>query len=140
MTDAAKNARIGARIDGVDPSLWLNQPERLAELRALVDERLVVTVAFSTLPAVEAVAALARTLGCPGGPYLDRPGTVPGYGFISDFSSEARVDDGRARTPAWIEERLHFDGDSAYSVQVNLAGTPLAANRFADMAALYADL
>jgi hypothetical protein len=140
MTDAAKNARIGARIDGVDPALWLSEPQHLADLKALVDERLVVTVAFSAPPAVEAVAALARTLGCPGGPYPDRPGTVPGYGFIAEFSSEARVDDGRARTPAWIEERLHFDGDSAYSVQVNLAGTPLAANRFADMAALYADL
>lgn len=140
MTNATQNARIGARIDGVDASLWLSEPARLDELKVLTDERLAVTVGFAVPPSAEAVAALARTLGCPGGPYPDRPGAVPGYGFIADFSAEPKVDDGRARTPAWIEERLHFDGDSAYSVQVNHQGTPHAANRFADMAALYAEL
>lgn len=140
MTDAARNARIGARIEGVDAGLWLDDPSRWDELKALVDDRLVVQVAFAAPPSAQAVAALARTLGCPGEPYPDRPGTVPGFGFIADFSAEPKADDGRARTPAWIEERLHFDGDSAYSVQVNHQGTPLVANRFADMAALYADL
>lgn len=130
---------VGAHLEVADPGTWLLAPENLAELRALTDARLAVLVRFGSPLRPEGMAALGVALGQPVDAWPDRPGTLPGFGFIADFSAPPREDDGRARTPAWIED-LHFDGVSAYSAQANLAGTPLAANRFVDMAAVYDDL
>lgn len=136
---AAPKTGIGVRLSVDDPAAWFADPARLAELKTLTDSHLVVHIALGEGLTPEALGALGRVLGCPAGPYEDRPGVLPATGFIAEFASEARPDDGRGRTPAWIET-LHFDGDSAYSVQANLVGVTMAPMRFVDMAAVYADL
>jgi hypothetical protein len=143
MADAGELAllrcQVGTRLAIPDPAVWFADPGRLRELRDLADAHLVVHIALGEGLTPDGLGALGLALGCPGGPYPDRPGTLPGWGFIADFASPAREDDGRDRVPTWIET-LHFDGDSAYSVQANLVGTPMAPMRFVDMAALYAGL
>lgn len=136
---APPRASVGTRLAIPNPAAWFANPARLRELRGLADAHLVVHITLGEGLTPDGLGALALTLGCPDGHYEDRPGTLPGWGFIADFAAEGRPDDGRDRVSTWIET-LHFDGDSAYSVQANLRGTPIAPMRFVDMAALYTDL
>ena len=141
MTDTAMTVRLrpGARLEIADPDRWVDDPQALTQFRELVDERLAVHVTLGRPISPAALAALGIALGQPTGPYADRPGGLPGFGFISDLVEGPRAADTPERVPAWIED-LHFDGDAAYTVQASLHGEPLSANRFVDMAAVYAEL
>jgi alpha-ketoglutarate-dependent taurine dioxygenase len=137
LAELIRPALLGARLEGECPDRWT--PERLTELRRLVDERLVLHITCETPVTPEALAALAQALGCPKGPWPDAPGGLPGYGFIADIKAAAKPDDGRPRVARWIET-LHFDGPSAYSVQATLEGTPVEPNLWVDMRAVWVDL
>jgi hypothetical protein len=130
---------VGARINIDDPAAFFAEPERRAELRALADARLAVHVTLGGPLPAQAMGTMAAELGCSAQRLEPRPGSLEGFPYIAVFRAEAKEDDGRPRTPAWIET-AHFDGDSAYSIQALFAGRPLAANRFVDMRAVYRDL
>lgn len=145
MTDAAVLARpdaatmIGAGITVDDPAAFFADSTRRAELRALVDKRLAVHVTLGGPLPPEAMGAMALQLGCSAEGMDARPGTLAGHPYVAEFCAAPKADDGRPRVPAWIE-RAHFDGESAYSIQANLEGQALEANRFVDMRAVYRDL
>src|SRR5262245_14709433 len=111
----------------------------LASLRAVLDRRVVVHMQLGEPARIEEIEAIVATLGEPEtrgrGPMM-----VEGSEMLVNFSAKARPDDGRPRTPAFIES-LHGDvmanGPAAYGVHYSGLAPETVPMRFVDMRAAY---
>jgi len=132
---------IGAELELDDFAALANDPSALRELQATLDRRAVVRIASAAPIRAESIERLTRQLGEPA--VRGAPSALPDYDFIQDFSSIAKHDDGRQRTPGFIES-LHYDvfanGPAAYAVQVLHLAPPTVPMRFVDMRAVYTSL
>src|SRR5262245_32311892 len=111
----------------------------LASLRAVLDRRVVVHMQLGEPARIEEIEAIVATLGEP--EFRGRsPMMVPGSEMLVNFSAKARPDDGRPRTPAFIES-LHRDvmanGPAAYGVHYSQLAPPTVPMRFVDMRVAY---
>lgn len=114
-------------------------PAALTALRASLDRRAVVRIRTIKAADPAEIAGIVAALGEPetrgNGPMM-----VPGSDILVNFSATARPDDGRARTPAFIES-LHYDvmanGPAAYGVHYSRLAPPTVPMRFVDMRAAF---
>jgi taurine dioxygenase len=117
----------------------------LARLRESLRRHVVVRVIAEDPIDPAAISAIANELGDP--PAYTSAGTsaVPGHEIIGDFSTRAKFDDGRSRTPG-ATESLHqdfgvmFRGFSSYSILHTRDVPPAAPMRWASAGSAYASL
>jgi taurine dioxygenase len=132
---------IGARWRIADFAAVAADAGALRDLQEVLDERLVIEITPEAPVTPQDIAALQRFLGEPEGRGGDM--MVPGTDFLLDFAAAAKLDDGRPRTPAFIES-LHSDsmtnGPAAYAVSYQRIAPPTLPMRFVDMRAVYQDL
>ncbi|CAA9262083.1 MAG: Alpha-ketoglutarate-dependent taurine dioxygenase [uncultured Acidimicrobiales bacterium] len=135
---------VGAEVYADDLAALTADEGFCDKVQHLLGERGVVRVVSARPVTVEAVVAISHHLGYPKGPYEPGDKIVPGSGFIRDLGATAKGDDGRPRTPSYIET-LHYDTagsrPAAYSVLHSRdVPPPTAAQAWVDMRALYASL
>lgn len=134
---------VGARLETDDLAQVAADPTALSELARALDRHLVLHMSSDVQVTPETIGLIARRLGYPEGPYASRPGALPGHEFIGDFSAKARPDDGRPRTPTFIEA-LHYDSIGSKLAAFSLLHTrdvpPGKPQLWVDMRALYATL
>jgi len=138
------DSSVGAEVETNDLAALAADPSFRQEVQRLLDERGVVRLVSATPVTVEAVVSMSHFLGYPKGPYEPAEKIVPGSGFIRDLGATAKADDGRPRTPSFIET-LHYDvagsRPAAYSVLHSRdVPPPTAAQAWVDMRAVYESL
>jgi Taurine catabolism dioxygenase TauD, TfdA family len=114
-------------------------PAAMAGLREALDHRVVVHMLLAEPARTIEIESVVAMLGEPETRGLG-PMMVSGSDMLVNFSAKARHDDGRPRTPAFIES-LHCDvmanGPAAYGVHYSPLAPPTAPMRFVDMRAAY---
>lgn len=116
-----------------------SDPAAMAGLRDALDRRVVVHMLLAEPAGTGEIEAIVAMLGEP--EFRGRgPMMVPGSDMLVNFSAKARPDDGRPRTPAFIES-LHCDvmanGPAAYGVYYSPLAPLTVPMRFVDMRAAY---
>ncbi|HVY03171.1 MAG TPA: TauD/TfdA family dioxygenase [Caulobacterales bacterium] len=133
---------LGVTLDLENLAALTADPAAMANLQDELDQRAVAAISLRTPAAPDEIASIVAMLGEPEtrgtGPMM-----VPGSDILLNFSATARPDDGRPRTPAFIES-LHCDvmanGPAAYGVYYTRVAAPAAPMRFVDMRTAYAAL
>jgi len=134
---------VGLVLETADLAPLTADPAFLDDVQAWMDRRYVLHIRAERPLTPAAIEALAHRLGMAKGPYEGRRGPLKGFEFIGDFSAKGREDDGRARTPTFIES-LHYDTYGSQPEAYAFSHTRLvpkgAPQLFVDMRAVYRDL
>lgn len=134
---------VGVVLETLDLSPLTDDPAFLDDVQEWMDRHFVLHIRAERPLTPSAIEALAHRLGMAKGPYDGRRGPMKGFEFIGDFSAKGREDDGRARTPTFIES-LHYDTygrqPEAYAFSHTRLVPDGAPQLFVDMRAVYRDL
>jgi len=135
---------FGVHVIVEDYAEIVQNPETVAEMRALLDRYMVLHVQPQKELTKQVVGDMAFALGYPkerrgAGRRPPTPTSVPGYEFVADFGSTAKPNLPEARIPSYIES-LHYDGISGYSMQANFNVPVTTPNLWVDMRAAYRSL
>ena len=139
----ASETGVGIVLETSDLAPLTADPAFLKDVQGWMDRHYVLHIRAELPLTPAAIEPLAHALGMARGPYEGRRGPMKGFEFIGDFSAKGREDDGRARTPAFIES-LHYDTygkqPEAYAFSHTRLVPKGAPQLFVDMRAVYREL